>query len=127
MSAAANPFDQLLNHAAAVSQAASAVAARQAAAGMRPGMSKVEQLLELLDQNGPMSTVELGRVVGLESRLIWGLLKEPQKRGQVLRFGAERLWALNRAWGQAAGDEIAAAARLLRRAGWTVIEPGENA
>lgn len=124
MSAAAHPFDQLLSHAEAVSQAASAVAVRLAATGMRPGMSKVERLLELLDQNGPMSTVELGRVLGLESRLIWGLLKEPQKRGQVLRYGTERLWALNRAWGQAAGEEIAAAARLLRKAGWVVTEPG---
>lgn len=127
MSAAANPFDQLLNHAAAVNQAATAAAARRESLGMRPGAPKLQALLHLLDCNGPMSTADLSRAMELETRLIWGLLKEPQKRGQVLRYGAERLWALNRDWEQAAGDEIAAAARLLRRAGWTLTEPGEKA
>lgn len=81
------------------------------------GLNRTKYLLQLLG-DGPRSTNELARVLGLETRAIWGLLKTPRERGQVeFLLG---YWSLNRNY---LPPEIQKAVELLRSHGWTVQRP----
>lgn len=79
--------------------------------------SRTAALLRLLDCNGPMSTADLAAAIDGTRSNVWGLLKDPRERGQVLH--AQGLWALNRDY-QAVLEQAAA---LLRSHGWRVLPP----
>lgn len=80
--------------------------------------NKTAMLVAKLAQADSLPTLALGALCELETRHVWGLLKTPRERGQVI-FEQGR-WRLNRAWH---GHDIERAAALLREAGWTVKEP----
>lgn len=80
--------------------------------------TKTAQLLEIIAQRGRVPTLALCVEMDMPSAAVWGLLKIPRQTGQVLFDGAH--WVM--------GDDfvppkIQKAAQLLRKAGWTVIEP----
>jgi hypothetical protein len=71
----------------------------------------------------PASTSTLSSLIGLESKLVWGLLKAPRQRGQV-RY-ADGMWSAINEYDDELQRELSTAAALLRRHGWTV-RPPEN-
>lgn len=113
----ASPFDQLLR-----------MAAGQRARPPMPvpvrregGTTKVATLLGYLREAGPASTSTLCHLVELDSRLVWGLLKAPRDRGEVI-YSAER-WSVVDGFDAEERANLMAAARMLRRHGWTVRAP----
>lgn len=111
-----NAFDAIVRAATARS-----VPFRITPAGKTSADTKVGYLLYMMDCAAALSTVDLARATGLESRLVWGLLKAPRERGQV-RF-ADGLWSLNHDYVEQQHDDVVRAAALLRSNGWSVEPP----
>ena len=83
--------------------------------------SKLGLLLQLLDRNGPMTTRELAEGCGgLTTRLVWGLLKGPLYRGQVVNWPTDGTWELAKDYQP---SNVIKAAELLRSLGWRVDVP----
>lgn len=78
------------------------------------------RLFGLLSVHGAMTTRELADAAGLEqSKLIWGLMKLPLKRGQVTY--SDSRWRLSTACEAQLQHDINQAVQLLRKHGWTCI------
>lgn len=82
--------------------------------------TKVACLLQLLDNLGDMTSAELAHEIGLPTRLVWGLMKQPRERGQVSFDGGH--WSLDRSY---PGSDVLRAIDLLRSRGYRVIEPAQ--
>ncbi|MEY4428618.1 MAG: hypothetical protein RLZZ182_1307 [Pseudomonadota bacterium] len=109
-----NPFDQLVRH--AVRQASEP---RCSVPDKR--MGSTGRILALLSQHGALSTTELAKKAGLDqTRLVWGLMKNPRSSGQV-QF-QNGMWSLSKGFH---GTRIKQAAELLRQHGW-VCQPPEG-
>jgi hypothetical protein len=84
--------------------------------------TKTQQLLDVIDQLQHVTTMRLCLETDLDSRAVWGLLKQHRKSGRVrFTFGE---WSPGVS---AASIKAQQAATLLRSLGWTVIEPGRKA
>jgi hypothetical protein len=112
-----NPFDQLIR------LAEGRRARPRLPAPMAQRDTKAATLIGYLQEAGPASTSTLASLIGLHSRLVWGLLKAPRDRGQVQFY--EGMWSFVDAFDEQQHADIGAAAALLRRHGWTV-RPPEN-
>lgn len=79
----------------------------------------VDALVALLSDGHKRRTTELASAIGLtHTRLVWGLLKDRRRLGQVIY--AEGLWWLDPSY---TSQKVALAADLLRRHGWKVEPP----
>lgn len=92
------------------------VMASAAARMIRAGTGVTQVLLDVIDAQQPITTVNLCEQTGLESKVIWGLLKNHLKSGR-LRHDATQ------GWNAGVSVRERAAAALLRHAGWTVCPP----
>ena len=77
-----------------------------------PKATKTETLLYLLGCNAALTTRQLADGAAMDTRLVWGLLRGPKRRGQaVYRDG---LWSLNHDWmGSRHGAALAALGERL--------------
>lgn len=117
MTAAASPWDALLN----VQHAVRLQAPRASAAPEPKPATKTAGLLELLAHSPGLTTLALAFEADLTPNQVWGLLKDPRGAGQVTYDGGR--------WESVVdfpGRDVMRAAELLRRKGWTV-EPPEAA
>lgn len=117
MTAAASPWDALLNvrHPVRLSES------RAAAASEPKPTTKTAALLELLARSPRMTTLAVAFEADLTPNQVWGLLKDPRGAGEVTYEGGR--------WDVVAnfpGRDVQRAVPLLRRKGWTV-EPPEAA
>lgn len=87
-----------------------------AARMIRAGTGVTQMLLDVIDAQQPITTVSLCEQTGLESKVIWGLLKNHLKSGRLRHDGTQ-------GWTAGISASERAAAALLRRAGWTVRPP----
>lgn len=117
MTPAANPFDQLVR----LAQGRRARPRPQRVLSVHAAGSKVARMVGFLREGGPASTLALCHVVDVESRVVWGLLKAPRQRGEVLY--ADGYWSASPDYDPANRAAILAAATLLRRNGWRVQPP----
>jgi len=78
----------------------------------------VVTLLHLVKDHGPISTADLALRSGLKSNLVWGVLKYPRDRGQVVFSGGAWIW--NSTYIR---PELTKARALLEDAGWKVTPP----
>lgn len=85
-----------------------------ACSGRRDGESSTACLLRLLVDRA-MSTLELQTATGLQSRQVWGLLKQPRNDGKVHFDG--RLWRLDTRYVE---NKVASAIELLLSSGYEV-------
>jgi hypothetical protein len=84
--------------------------------------SKTQMLLDAIDQLRHVTTMRLCLETDLDSRAVWGLLKQHRKLGRVrFTFGE---WSPGVS---AASIKAQQAATLLRSQGWTVVEPSGTA
>lgn len=83
--------------------------------------TRTAQLMQLLARCGRLTTAEMVLATGLESKLVWGLLKARRAAGQVAHDGDA--WELVPGWQP---PEVKRAVELLRSRGWTVVAPGER-
>jgi len=109
----ASPWDALLRAPRRPAAAAPDASCEDA----RPG-TKLAQLLAELAAAGDATTLVLAVRADLTPRQVWGLLKAPRERGQVL-FEAGR-WRMAPTW---QGRDVERAAALLRARGWRVEPP----
>jgi predicted ArsR family transcriptional regulator len=79
---------------------------------------KTRLLIDILANEGEMSTAELAAAADIEHRQVWLLLKQPQADGLV-RVEGNR-WTLVR---NLVRSDIERAADLLREHGWLVQPP----
>jgi hypothetical protein len=109
---AASPWDALMRRAG--------VRRLPAQAPTLPGklLTKTAQLLQIIEQRGRVPTLALCVEMDMPSVSVWGLLKIPRQTGQVLFDGTH--WMMGDNYVPA---KLQRAARLLREAGWTVVEP----
>ncbi len=84
--------------------------------------SKTQQLLDAIDQLRHVTTMRLCLETELDSRAVWGLLKQHRKTGRVRYMFGE--WSPGVS---AASIKAQQAATLLRSLGWTVVEPAGTA
>jgi hypothetical protein len=119
-----NPFDQLLRQANGEAVVPAALGLTFPLAPIQPqGRNKgsTGRILALLSQHGALSTTELAKKAGLDqTRLVWGLMKNPRSSGQV-QF-QNGMWSLSKGFH---GTRIKQAAELLRQHGW-VCKPPEG-
>jgi hypothetical protein len=109
---AASPWDALMRR--------PVVRRLPAQAPTLPGklLTKTAQLLQIIEQRGRVPTLALCVEMDMPSMSVWGLLKIPRQTGQVLFDGTH--WMMGDNYVPA---KLQRAARLLREAGWTVVEP----
>jgi hypothetical protein len=81
-------------------------------------ISKTQMLLDAIDQLRHVTTMRLCLETDLDSRAVWGLLKQHRKSGRVRFMCGE--WSPGVS---AASIKAEQAAALLRSLGWTVVEP----
>ena len=108
-----NPFSDL------VQVATRAVEPVPKRGGVSDG-SRLGRLLQLLDRHGPMTTRQLAECCALTTRLVWGLLKGPLYRGQVVNWPIDGTWELAKDYQP---GNVVKAAELLRSLGWRVDAP----
>lgn len=110
--------------------AAQRMAAEATLPPRRAGYSRTQELLDHIADAGPISTADLCKALDINSRQVWGMLKDKLQSGKVTN---ERgMWARTAQevsdW-QAAIDEAvmakqeAEAVALLTRRGWMCIQP----
>lgn len=85
--------------------------------------TKVGQIMFELAHCGPASTTKLAILTDLETRQVWGLLKNHRTNGQV-KF-ADGVWQLVPGF-DGHTLRVRKAAELLRKAGWRVQPPTER-
>jgi hypothetical protein len=111
---AASPWDALMRR---------SVVRRQPEPTAEPAEgSKTQALLDAIDQLRHVTTLRLCLETDLDSRAVWGLLKQHRKSGRVRFMFGE--------WSPGVSAQTLKArqaATLLRSLGWTVIEPGGEA
>lgn len=108
---AASPWDVLMHRIPAVKAVAFT--------SLEHGRSKTDQLLQIIDQLGYATTMRLCLETDLDSRQVWGLLKQHRKSGRV-----EFVYGEWRAGKSAMSIKVLQAVELLRAQGWMVVEPG---
>lgn len=96
---------------------------------MREGYSRTQALLDHIADAGPISTADLCKALDINSRQVWGMLKDKLQAGKVTHDRG--MWARTAQevadW-QAAIDEAvmakqeAEAVALLTRRGWTCVK-----
>lgn len=100
---------------------------------LREGHSLTQELLDTIAEHDAISTRELARLLGLTSRQVWGLLKQPRTVGKVEIVAG--CWMRSSAWEerraaraelQAQADDAAAVEYLTAR-GWRCVPPGGDA
>ena len=112
--------------------AAQRMAAEATLPPRRASYSRTQELLDHIADAGPISTADLCKALDINSRQVWGMLKDKLQSGKVTH---ERgMWARTAQevadW-QAAIDEAvmakqeAEAVALLTRRGWTCVK-GES-
>lgn len=111
----ASPWDALLR----APRAPAAAAPETGCEDARPG-TKLALLLAELTDAGTATTLVLAVRADLTPRQVWGLLKAPRERGQVL-FEVGR-WRMAASWH---GRDEERAAALLRSRGWLVEPPSQ--
>jgi len=117
---AASPWDALMPHIRAVKSVA--VTDTKTNRFKRTDRSKTQQLLDAIDQLQHVTTMRLCLETDLDSRAVWGLLKQHRKSGRVRFMFGE--WSPGVS---AASIKAQQAATLLRSLGWTVVEPSRTA
>lgn len=104
-----------------------------AQAAQREGYSRTQALLDHIADAGPISTADLCKALDINSRQVWGMLKDKLQAGKVTHDRG--MWARTAQevadWRAAMDEAVMAkqeadAVALLTRRGWTCVAPGAN-
>lgn len=87
-----------------------------------PCLTKTDHMLLLLKTHGRLTAEQLTTLMDLDLRLVWGLVKGPMERGQVLRAGGA--FELNEDF---ISTKVTKAVALLRGLGFQVEPPERQA